>query len=299
MWFFMGRNSSSERRILLAFALNLFFAVLEVFGGLFTGSVMIFSDAIHDFGDCLVLGISWGMERISGRPADEKYPFGYRRFSVLAGLINSLILLIGGTIMIVTAVERFFESREINGIGMLLFSVFGILINGAAVLITSKGNNINEKSISTHMLEDVLTWIAVLVVGVVLCFKDIPALDSILAIVMTLVIFFGVMKNLKRVFAVLIMRSPLCGEQYAELINRLHQNLGAETKVSVRVFSMDGERHIAFVELGEEGEETLFEQTQRNREIRTLFLEYGIDTVLIQTELFPGQHCLFPENGVK
>lgn len=281
---FMSENSSSERRILLAFALNLFFAVLEVFVGLFTGSVMIFSDAIHDFGDCFVLGISWKMERISGRPADEKYPFGYRRYSVLAGMVNCLILLIGGTIMIVTAVERFLEPREINGLGMLIFAGFGIIINGAAVLVTSKGNNINEKSISTHMLEDVLTWIAVLVVGCVLCFWNVPALDSILAIAMTMIIFIGVMKNLYRIFPVLLMRVPVKEKELEELKKAVRELYGEDAQVQIRCFSMDGESHYAAVLLTLSEWPLWEEQEEKNEKVRDMFCRYGITDVSIQIE---------------
>lgn len=284
MVLFMSENASSERRILLAFALNLFFAVLEVFGGLFTGSVMIFSDAIHDFGDCLVLGLSFGMEHISGRPADERFQFGYRRFSVLAGLINSVILLIGGTIMIVTAVERVLEPRGINGPGMLLFAIFGIIINGAAVLITSKGNNINERSICTHMLEDVLTWIAVLIVGIVLCFRDIPVLDSILAILMTIIIFIGVIKNLLHVFSVFIMKAPLPKETYHEICRRFQELYKETAVVSLQTFSMDGETNYAFVRVKTRSEFRIEDWPAEMKKIRELLREYELTEVFVQGE---------------
>lgn len=235
------RIKKSETRILLAFLLNLMFTFVEIWGSMLTGSVTIFSDAIHDFGDCIALGISWRMEKISKRPANDKYHFGYRRFSVVAGLINNMILLMGGAILIVTSVQRFFEPKPIDGQGMLVFAVFGILVNGAAMLLTAKGKNMNERAISMHMLEDVLTWVAVLLVGFVMCFYDLPVLDSMLSIAMTFVIFAGVVKNLRGIFSILTVRSPLEKKEYRELWEKLDTLNGAGTLEELRVFTLDGE----------------------------------------------------------
>ncbi len=234
-------TGTSESRIMVAFLLNLVFTFVEIWGSMLTGSVTILSDAIHDFGDCIALGMAWRMEKLSKRPANEKYQFGYRRFSVVAGLVNNLILLMGGAVLIVTSLQRFFDPRPIDGKGMLVFAVFGILMNGSAMLLTSKGRNINEKTISMHMLEDVLTWVAVLVVGVVMCFFELPVLDSLLSIGMTLVIFAGVARNLKKIFAVITVRSPFETEEYRKLQERLSEQNFAGVLEEVRLYSMDGE----------------------------------------------------------
>lgn len=236
-----SRMKKPETRILLAFLLNLMFTFVEVWGSILTGSVTIFSDAIHDFGDCIALGMSWRMEKFARRPPNDKYHFGYGRFSVVAGLINNLILLIGGGVLIVTSVQRFFDPRPIDGKGMLVFAVFGILVNGAAMLLTSKGKNLNERAISMHMLEDVLTWVAVLVVGSVMCFYDLPVLDSVLSIGMTLIIFAGVAGNLKGIFSVLTVRSPLGKTEYRMLWEKIDGLNGVGTVEDLRVFTLDGE----------------------------------------------------------
>lgn len=231
---------TSENRIMLVFILNLIFSFFEVWGSTVTGSIIIFSDAIHDFGDCVALGIAWWLEVISKRKPDEHYHFGYRRFSVVAGLVNNLILLLGGGVIIVSALQRLCAPREIDGLGMFWFAVVGIVLNLGAMLLTSKGDTINEKTISTHMLEDVLTWSAVLVVGGVMCFVNFPMLDALLSIGMTLVIFKGVWNNLKQIFAIITMRSPLTGEQYTHLQKELEQECTPATVEAVRLYVMDG-----------------------------------------------------------
>lgn len=236
-----GTVRKSENRILLVFLLNLFFTFVEIWGSVVTGSVTILSDAIHDFGDCIALGMAWRLEKLSKRPPNSRYQFGYRRFSVVAGLINSMILLMGGVVLIITSVQRFFDPKPIDGKGMLLFAVFGILMNGAAMVLTAKGNNVNEKAISMHMLEDVLTWVAVLVVGGVMCIYPLPVLDSVLSIGMTFVIFAGVGKNLKRIFAIITVRSPLRETEYQHLWNSLDELNRFGNPELLRLYSMDGE----------------------------------------------------------
>lgn len=262
------RVRKSENRIMVAFLLNLIFTFVEIWGSMLTGSVTILSDAIHDFGDCIALGMAWRMEKLSKRPANARYPYGYGRFSVVAGLVNNMILLMGGVVLIVTSLQRFFYPRAIDGRGMLLFAVFGILLNGTAMLLTAKGKNINEKTISMHMLEDVLTWVAVLIVGGVMCFYPLPVLDSLLSIGMTFVIFAGVAKNLKRILGVITVRCPLTEEEYSRLweqLDALNEFGGVE---ALRLYSMDGEEMrgevclVFYEEIGTEDVMALFSDVE-------------------------------------
>ena len=111
------------------FILNLAFSVFEFFGGLFTNSVAIISDSIHDMGDALSIGISYFMERKSKKHADNKYTYGYIRYSVLGGVITTTILLVGSVLVIVGAVDRLFNPVEVNYSGMIIFAIFGVILN--------------------------------------------------------------------------------------------------------------------------------------------------------------------------
>jgi len=275
-------GKGSENRILVAFLLNLFFTFVEVVGSMLTGSVTILSDAIHDFGDCIALGMAWRMEKLSRRPANERYQFGYRRFSVVAGLINNMILLMGGVVLIVTSVQRFFDPRPINGRGMLAFAVFGILINGIAMVLTARGKSINEKTISMHMLEDVLTWVAVFAVGVVMCFYELPVLDSVLSVGMTFVIFVGVLRNLKKIFGIITLRSPLTLREYRDLQEALTQLNALGVVEELRVYSLDGEDKNAEVCLVLYEEVAAEDLMQLDMQTRRCCESYGIAEAVIQ-----------------
>ena len=119
----------SQRNILIAFVLNLTFSVLEFVGGIFTGSVAILSDAIHDFGDAASIGISWAMEKKSGKQPDEVYTYGYGRFSVLGSAITTLTVLIGSLVVIGQAILRIIRPVDIDYNGMILFAVVGVCVN--------------------------------------------------------------------------------------------------------------------------------------------------------------------------
>ena len=96
----------TEKNILIAFLLNMFFSIFELIGGILTHSVAIISDAIHDFGDGITIGISYFLEKKSKKSADNNYTFGYRRYSILGAVITNSILIIGSIIVIINALNR-------------------------------------------------------------------------------------------------------------------------------------------------------------------------------------------------
>ena len=96
----------TEKNILIAFILNLSFAIFEFFGGIFTGSVAIVSDAIHDVGDATSIGISYFLEKKSKKKPDDNYTYGYLRFSVIGSVITTLILLVGSIVVIANAITK-------------------------------------------------------------------------------------------------------------------------------------------------------------------------------------------------
>ena len=184
----MNKNKKSESNILIAFILNLFFSVFELFGGIFTNSIAIISDAIHDFGDAISIGISYFLEKKSKKKPDNKYTYGYIRYSTLGALITNVILIVGSVLVIYGAIERFFNPVEINYNGMIVFAVFGVFVNFVAVYFTKGGKSLNQKAVNLHMLEDVLGWLVVLIGAIVVKFTEINRIDSVISIAVALFI---------------------------------------------------------------------------------------------------------------
>lgn len=201
-------HGSNQKNILLAFFLNAGFAVVEFIGGYLTNSVAIYSDALHDLGDSFALLFSYIAEQISVKKADKKFTFGYRRFSVLAALINGLILLIGSTFIIREAIIRLQNPEPIHAQGVILLALLGLAVNGYAAYRMSKNSGLNSRMIMFHLLEDILGWCAVLIVSIVLLFKPWYFLDSILSILVALIIINGVIKTLASVSKIFLQAFP-------------------------------------------------------------------------------------------
>ncbi|MFC4682785.1 cation diffusion facilitator family transporter [Exiguobacterium sp. s149] len=195
---------------------------------------------IHDLGDALALGLSWFLQKFSNKKPDHNFTFGYNRFSLLGALINATILIIGSVYIFTQAIPLLFEPEHSNAQGMIWFAIFGVLLNGFAAFRLHKGKSVNEGVLSWHLLEDVLGWIAVLVVGIVLLFKDIHILDPILSIAIALFILVNVFRNLVKTMKILLGAVP-DGIDIDEVKQKIE---GIEEVISVQnlyVWSIDGE----------------------------------------------------------
>ena len=188
-----------EKNILTAFVLNLAFSIFEFLGGVVTNSVAINSDAIHDVGDSLSIGISYFLEKKSKKKADNKYTYGYVRYSVIGSLITTTILIVGSILVVIGSIKRIMNPVDINYNGMLIFAILGVIVNFLAAYFTKEGDSLNQKSVNLHMLEDVLGWVVVLVGSVIMRFTDIKIIDPILSIGVAIFILIHALKTLRQI----------------------------------------------------------------------------------------------------
>ena len=178
----------TERNILIAFILNLAFSIFEFVGGIISGSVAIMSDAVHDIGDAVSIGVSYFLEK-----KGEKY-------SIIGAFITTFTLLIGSIVTICNAIGRLMEPAKINYDGMIVFAIVGVCVNLCAAFVTREGDSLNQKAVNLHMLEDVLGWIVVLVGAVVMRFTDFILLDPIMSIGVSAFILINAIRNLIEIF---------------------------------------------------------------------------------------------------
>ena len=159
-------NHHQTTNIKIAFFLNLSFTVIEIIGGFWTNSVAILSNALHDLGDSVSLGLAWYLEGQSQKKGDQVYSYGYRRFSLLSAVINSLILLLGSMFILSEAIPRLLNPELSNAKGMFFLALGGILVNGVAALKLQHESSLNQRVVFLHLLEDVLGWVAVFVTSI-------------------------------------------------------------------------------------------------------------------------------------
>ena len=229
----------SDRNIFIAFVLNFLFAVFEFVGGIFTGSVAIISDSIHDIGDSFSIGASYFLEKKSKKQPDDKYTYGYLRYSVIGSMLTVLILLIGSIIVIYNSILRIINPVSINYNGMICFAIVGVIVNLLAVLATRKGSSLNQKAVNLHMFEDVLGWIVVLIGAIVMKFTNFFIIDPILSILVAIYIMIHAFTHLKEALELFLEKTPRCISLENIKENLLHIDEIKDVH-HVHVWSMDG-----------------------------------------------------------
>ncbi len=269
----------TERNILTAFILNLAFSVFELVGGMLTGSVAIVSDAVHDAGDAASIGISYFLEKKSKQQPDETYTYGYARYSIVGGLITTLILLVGSVIMICHAVSRMITPTEVNYNGMIVFAVVGVCVNVFAAFFTRKGDSLNQKAVNLHMLEDVLGWVVVLVGAVAMRFTDFSLLDPMMSIGVSVFILTTAVGNLKKMMDLFLEKTPRGVD-----MSKIKQHIGALEGVRdvhhVHIWSMDGQSNYATMHVVTDREPYVIKE-----EIREELHKHGIGHVTLEIEV--------------
>ena len=229
----------TEKNILTAFILNLSFSIFELIGGIFTNSISIISDAVHDFGDALSIGISLVLEKISKKKPNETYTYGYVRYSVLGALITTIVLTLGSIFVIIGGINRILNPETINYDGMIIFAIFGVIINFLAAYFTREGDSLNQKAVNLHMLEDVLGWVVVLIGSVLMKFTDISLIDSIMSIGIALFILINAFKNMKSILDLFLEKTPK-NISVEEIKKHLLEITGIIDVHHVHIWSIDG-----------------------------------------------------------
>lgn len=280
-------DNEKPKNIIVAFWVNTGFALLEIAGGFYTNSVAILSDAVHDLGDSLSLGFAYYFHKKSRQKGDEKFNYGYRRFSLLGAFINSLILTVSSVFIIRESVLRIFEPEQPDTTGMLVLAFIGIAVNGYALLRLRKGGSINEKVVSLHFMEDVLGWVAVLLGSIVMMFADVPVLDPVLSILIAGYILFNVYKNIKATFRIFLQGRPESVDE-AEIRKKILSIPGVRGLHDLHFWTLDGQYNVMtlHVVVGQE-------QTSEQREKIKNEVKHSLQHLEIQhstVEIEPDNH---------
>ena len=282
-----GKNLS------IAFFLNLSFTIIEIIGGLLTNSMAILADAVHDLGDSFSLGLAWYLEKYSNKKRTKDFTYGYRRFSILAAFINSSILIIGSLSILFFAILRLWDPPMPDAGGMIWLAVLGIVVNGAAVLRLKKGESLNERVVMLHLLEDVLGWVAVLIVGIVLFYFDLPILDPLLSIGLSCYILWNVFKNFGKTVTIFLQKKPASFDEQNFKEKLIGSNLITSVH-DIHAWTMDGQYGVLtlHIKVSQSAEK---EQIVRMKDaIRKIASNFGINHTTIEVE-YADEDCGQPD----
>ncbi len=175
-------------RLFITIILNVLITLSEIIGAIYSGSLALLGDALHNFSDVLALIISWIAHRLSYRQADYKKTFGYKRAEILAALLNSSVLLALSFFLMYRAVLKFLKPVEVKSLVIIYLAILSIFLNALSVLIIKKDakNSLNIKSAYLHLLTDVMTSIAVLLGGLGIMYFKIYWIDPLISLFIAL-----------------------------------------------------------------------------------------------------------------
>ncbi len=276
-------HHTAVRNIRFAFFLNIVFTVVEIVGGMLTNSLAILSDALHDLGDTIALGISWRLEHLSERGRSSRFSYGYKRFSLLGAVTSSLILVAGSVFIVTRAVPRIIHPEEVHAEGMLILAIIGIAVNGVAVWRLHGGERIHERVVKLHLLEDVFGWVAVLIVSIIIRFARLPFLDPLLSLGISLFVLVKVLNKLIQTVRIFLQSVPesIGMEKLEHTVAGIPEIIGIH---DMHIWSLDGEYHVGTVHIVVEQDIPREQIPGIKQKVRDIMTNVGVQHVTIEIE---------------
>lgn len=273
-------GETAAKNMKIVFFINIFFAVIEFVFGVLFNSAAILTDAVHDLGDGISIGLAWFFQNLSTKEANDRYSFGHQRFSLLGALITGVVLIAGSFLLILNTLPRVFNPQPVHYEGMFWLSLFAIAANGYAAWLMSKGTSKNESMMNLHMLEDVLGWIGVLVISIILRFTDWYILDPLLSLAIAGFIIYKTWPEFKETAEIFLEAVPhdidlenveqaLLGIPEIHALSHLH------------IWSIDGEEHAMSVTISTDSLSTE-EQEKLKETIRKMVAPYNVTHTTVE-----------------
>lgn len=276
------RNAGSDN-MRWAFFLNLGFALIELLGGFYTNSLAIMADALHDFGDATAIAIGWWLERRAGAKPNAQFSYGLRRLSLLGALFNTVIIFCSGMFILVIAIPRLWQPQSVQATGMFALAVLGVAVNAYGASRLRRDRTLNAQVMAWHLYEDLLGWLAVLVVSAVMWWRPTPILDPLLAIMITVFVLWNIVRHLRRILALLLQGVPdnIDLKVIEQQLQQLAQVLSCH---HTHIWSLDGEHHVLTTHLLISRDCNASQIQEIKRAVQTLASGHGFSHTTIEIE---------------
>jgi len=205
-----SHNNTSTVRLFVTMMLNFVITIAEVIGGIFSGSLSLISDALHNFSDGIAIIISYIAIRLNEHPKNEQYTFGLKRAEILAAIINSGVLIAICIYLFKEAYSRFINPEVISGGIMISVAGIGLAANIIGTLLLHKGahSNMNIRSAYLHLLSDAFSSVGVIIGRAsIYCFR-IYWIDPLLTVLISLYVLLQSFNIVKEAMNILLMSTP-------------------------------------------------------------------------------------------
>lgn len=232
----------SSRNLVLTILLNIGITVAQLVGGLFSNSLSLISDALHNFSDVLSLLFSLAAHKISRRKAGIGYTFGYKRAEILAAFINALTLIGVAVVLIYHAIGKLLKPEPVTSDLVIGLAFLGIVVNGISVLLLKKDadHNLNMRSAYLHLFTDMLTSVAVMFGGILMKYFQLYWVDSVITIVIGIYLIVVGSDLLIKSLKMLMMFTP-DGIDIKEIVREVHKIPGVRKLHHIHVWHLNEE----------------------------------------------------------
>lgn len=230
------------RNLILSILLNILITIAQIIGGIFSGSLALISDAVHNFSDALSLVFSFAAHKLSRKKASLDQTFGYKRAELIAAFINAITLIIVAFFLIYEAGLRLFNPQPIQAMLVIWLAILGIIVNGGSVLLLKKDSehNLNMKSAYLHLLTDMMASVAVLVGGLLMRFYGWFWVDSIMTLLIAFYLIYVSFDLIKSATRMLMLFTPDYID-IKEIVREVHKISGVNKLHHIHVWNLNDE----------------------------------------------------------
>lgn len=276
--------NKTPENIKIAFLLNLVFSIIEAIGGILTNSISIISDSLHNLGDSITIGINYIFEKKSKKLTNKDYSYGYLKYTMLGSLIASFVLLVGSVVIIYNVIPRLIKPLEVNYDAMIIFGIFGLLINLYATIKIMRSKE-KDKKINTHMIEDTIIWLFILMGSICIKVFNLVIIDPVLSLLIAIYILYQVYKYMKNIYNIFMEKVPK-NIKIDEIKKEIEENENIDKVHYIHIWSMDGINNYmtAHIHLNKNLSEE--EIIKIKNDIKNKLKEYNISQITLEVEYF-------------
>jgi len=200
----------SGKNLFITIVLNIIITLAQIVGGIFSGSLALLSDAMHNFSDVLALIIAYIANRLAARPHSKEKTFGYKRAEILATLFNASVLIGIAIFLIIEALHKFYHPEKIDSLWVIGLGLLSIVLNAVSVLLIKDDShgNMNIKAAYLHLLTDVMTSIGVVLGGILMYYFDLFWIDPLISMIIALYLIWASYGLVKESSFILMQFTP-------------------------------------------------------------------------------------------
>lgn len=285
-------DQPSGTPLLVAIGLNFLLSAVQVVGGVFSGSLALIADALHNTSDAISLVVAYVAQKIGRKPADEYRTFGYKKAETVAALVNITATIVTALYILIEASMRFLSAERVEGWPIIWISIVAIVVDFATVGLTyvQSKDSLNFKAVFLHNLVDGLASVGVLISGICILTLDIYWVDPLAALLISVFIVIHARKPLIESIRLLVDSVPegvslndvqdkICSIEFVEGVHHLHIWSLSESRHSLEAHVVVKISNLSKIE------------AIKSKIKKSLLADFNIEHSTLEFEMLSGSEC--------